>query len=237
MLPFARVGTIGALAAFALQALTACSGAFGDQVHEQVHQTLAAGSAPHVRVNNVAGTVRVDGTSSPFVDVTATKYGHDAQELQSIRIEVVKEDAGVSIATGYAGGMSRGGVSYRIDVPANASLEILNVAGAVDIAGVNGSVDVETQAGRIGVHAGRVIGSRVIDLRATTGAVALSVAPGSSARVEAESTVGAFASDIPGISSDRQNLVGSRGGGRIGAGSASIRLTTTTGAIVLREQP
>jgi DUF4097 and DUF4098 domain-containing protein YvlB len=115
-------------------------------------------------------------------------------------------------------------------------LRISNVAGAVDVAGMEGDLDVETQAGKISADAGIVRANRSIDLRATTGAITLTIAPGSSARVAAQSTVGAFSSAIPGITHERQNIVGSGGGGTIGSGSARIRLATTTGAIALREK-
>lgn len=216
--------------------LQACSGAFGERARESVHQSIAAGNAPTVRVDNVAGAVRIDGWSKPFVDVQATKYGSDDRELRSIAIDVGRQGDEIAIATRYSGGVHGGGVRYRIAVPADASLRVSNVAGAVDFAGVRGNLDAETQAGEITADAGNVDGNRSIDLRATTGAIRLTISRGGSARVEAESTVGDFSSDVPGISQERRNIVGSRGGGTIGSGSARITLTTTTGAIALRQK-
>jgi hypothetical protein len=216
--------------------LQACSGAFGERARENVHQSIAAGSAPAVRIDNVAGTVRIDGWSKPIVDVQATKYGSNESELRSIAIDVARQGDEIAIATRYSGGVHGGGVRYRISVPSGASLHITNVAGAVDFEGVRGNLDVETQAGEITADAGNVAGNRSIDLRATTGAIKLTIAPGSSAKVTAESTVGDFSSDIPGVSQERRNIVGSRGEGTIGSGSARISLSTTTGAIALREK-
>jgi hypothetical protein len=217
-------------------ALVACNGSWSDRVREQVHRSIAVGAAPLVRVDNIAGAVRVEAWDRPIVDVDATKYGYDTQELRSVDVVVTREESGASIVTKYTGGVHGGGVRYRIFVPADASLHIGNVAGTVDLAGVRGNVAVDTQAGMITANVGVVDGDRSIDLRATTGAIELTIARGSSVRVEAYSTVGAFDSDIPGISQQRQNLVGSKGGGTIGSGSASIRLETTTGAITLRQR-
>jgi hypothetical protein len=216
--------------------LQACTAAFGERARESVHRTIAAGSAPIVRVDNVAGAVRIDGWNKPIVDVQATKYGSDEGELRSIAIDVSRQADEIAIVTRYGGGVHRGGVRYRISVPSGASLRISNVAGAVDLAGVAGDIDVETQAGEITADAGIVRGSRSIDLRATTGAITLTIAPGSSARVEAQSTVGDFSSNVPGVTQERRNIVGAGGGGTIGSGSARIRLTTTTGAIALRQR-
>lgn len=217
-------------------ALQACSGTLGERVRENVHRTVASGDAPIVRVDNVAGSVRIDGSNKPFVDVQATKYGYDQSELGRIAIDVGRQGDVVSVETRYSGGVHGGGVRYRITVPAGASLRISNIAGAVDFSGVRGDLDVETQAGEITADAGVVGANRSIDLRATTGAITLTIAPGSSARVEAQSTVGDFSSDVRGVSQERRNVVGSRGSGIIGSGSARIRLTTTTGAIALRER-
>ncbi len=216
--------------------LAGCSGAFGDRVHEDVHQSVGTSAAPDVVVSNVAGAVRISAWSKPLVDVEATKYGYDPAELRGIAITIYREGDAVSIATNYSGGVHGGGVRYRIFVPLESALKVKNIAGLVDISGVTGNLDVETQAGAITVNAGRVVGKRTIDLRATTGAVKLGIAPGSSARVDADSTVGGFSSDIEGISQRRENLVGVRAGGTIGSGSGLIRLTTTTGGIALRER-
>jgi DUF4097 and DUF4098 domain-containing protein YvlB len=219
-----------------LASIVGCTAAFGERAQEDVHQVISAGRTPVVHVNNVAGSVRIQGSSKSAIDVTATKYGYDRQELRSININVHKQGNSIFIETIYGGGVHHGGVRYRITVPADASLQISNTAGAVDIAGVGGDVLVDTQAGKISANVGRVDAYRTIDLRATTGAVTLDIAAGSSAVVTASSTVGDFSTDVPGIAKSRQNLVGVQGGGTIGSGSAHIRLATTTGAIALRER-
>lgn len=232
---FVSIGRATVVACAALL-LVACSGEFGDRVRENVHQAVATNAAPNVRIENVAGAVRIEAWSKSIVDVSATKYGYDAQELRRIVISVNREESGVSIVTRYSGGVHSGGVRYRIYVPVDAALNVRNTAGVVEISGVTGNLAVDTQAGAITVNAGRVAGNRSIDLRATTGAVTLAVAPESSARVEAASTVGGFSSEIPGISQRRENIVGASGAGTIGSGTALIRLTTTTGGIVLKER-
>jgi DUF4097 and DUF4098 domain-containing protein YvlB len=222
-----------ALCTAALVALAACSGGFGERVHEDFHATLDAAADATVHVDNVAGTVKVDAWPKPAVEVRATKYGHDAAELRSVKIDVRREGKDVYVKTLFEG-LNHGEVRYRITVPSDASLQISNVAGAVDLAAVTGDVSVETQAGAITASVGRVAGDRSIALRATTGAVDLSIAPDSSARIEATSTVGDVTSAIPGVAASRENLIGARANGLIGSGSARIRVGTTTGAISLR---
>jgi hypothetical protein len=226
---------VRALYVAAVLSLTACSGSFGEGAREAFHQALASGPAPAVQIDNVAGTVRVEGWEKPTVDVAATKYAHDSDALRTVVIGVRKEGDKIFIATTYTGQTHTGGVRYRVSVPADAALAIRNVAGTVDVSRVRGDIDVGTQAGEITVNAGRVGGNRSIDLRATTGAITLVIAPGSNATVVARSTIGQIESDVPGLSQRRDNLLGASGGGTIGTGSASVRLTTTTGAISVRQ--
>jgi len=229
------VKCIGALAALLI--LGACNGSFDDRVREQVHRSIETGAAPVVRVDNAAGSVTIRAQARNGVSVDATKYGSDLQEVRNVAVTVRATGEGIAIATSYGDGMHGGGVRYRIVVPAGASVQVSNLAGAVDVTGVRGNIDVATQAGEITVDAGRVAGDRSISLRATTGAVKLTVARQSSARVEAYSTVGDFSTDVPGVSQQRQNIVGARGSGTIGSGSGRISLNTTTGAIVLFGRP
>jgi hypothetical protein len=144
-------------------ALCACSGASGERVHEEFHQTIDNGTSPSVTVDNVAGSVTIETWTKPSVDVSATKYGYDASELRGITIDVSRGAAGISIKTRYEGDDHNGGVRYTIAVPQASSLDVRNVAGPVRVAGVTGDVTVETQAGTVDARLGKVDGSRSID--------------------------------------------------------------------------
>ncbi|HLY03665.1 MAG TPA: DUF4097 family beta strand repeat-containing protein [Candidatus Cybelea sp.] len=217
-----------------LVALCACTGSFGDRVHEEFHQAVDGGATPVVHVDNIAGTVRIATWAKPVVNIDATKYGYDASELRSVTISVHREGDGIFVVTTYADGNHTGGVRYRITVPAGASVQVGNIAGSVSVAAVTGNVSVETQAGTIDANLGRVDGDRAIDLRATTGSITLRIARESNATVNAESTVGGFSSDLAGIVESRENVVGVRASGKLGSGTARIALSTTTGSIALR---
>jgi hypothetical protein len=225
---------IRAIGSCALLALCACTGSFGERVHEQFHRAIDSGSTPIVHVDNIAGAVAIVAWAKPLVDIVATKYGYDTSELRSVTINVNRDGDGIFVVTTYAGGNHSGGVRYRISVPAGASVQVGNIAGSVTVGRVSGNVSVETQTGTIDATLGRVDGDRSIDLHATTGMVTLRIARESNATINAESTVGSFSSDAPGIVQSQENVVGVRASGKLGLGSARIQLNTTTGAIVLR---
>ncbi|HEY2474122.1 MAG TPA: DUF4097 family beta strand repeat-containing protein [Candidatus Cybelea sp.] len=218
----------------AMLTLCACTGALGERVHEDFHQTVDSTNSPSVSVDNVAGSIAVETWTRPAVDVAARKYGYDASELRGINIDVRRDAGAISVTTRYSGSIHNGGVRYRITVPQDSSLNISNVAGSVRLAAVTGNVSVETQAGTIDAVLGRVDGNRSIDLRATTGTITVRIAHDSSANLDAQSLVGSFSSDFPDIAQSRENVVGSRASGKIGAGTARVHLQTTTGAIAVR---
>lgn len=231
--------TIGAKTAWislaSLLTLSACNASFGDRVHEDVHQAFSTGATPVVHVNNVIGRVRIATWDKPSVDVKATKYASDDDYLRNITIDMHLTGNDVTIATRYTGSDQKGGVRYTITVPTNASLDIDNVAGTIDVAGVRGNVTAKSQVGTIDAKLGTVGADRTLNLDTTTGTVRLAIAGDSSARVDAHSTIGSFSTDFPTIQTSRDNL-GASASGSIGAGAGKIRLTTTTGSIDLNKQ-
>jgi len=214
-----------------LASLTACAGV--SQMREEVRRSVSTAANPSVRVENTVGGVRVTVSSKHEVDVDAIKSGSSADDLRNILVDVQSQGGTVTITTKYRN-FASGGVRYAISVPAGASLNVDNATGAVNVEGVEGDVTAATQTGEIVADLGRVAGRRAVDLSATTGSVRLIIDPASDATVDARSVVGDFKSDFPGLSVDRENVVGSRASGKIGGGSASIRLNTTAGAIALR---
>ena len=159
----------GAAAAAALS-LGACAGVMEDRVHEDVRETVRAGPAPVVHVDNIAGEVRVEGTPGSAVEIAATKYGYDENDLKRTRIGVQVTGEGVFIDTTYSGGAHRGGVRYRIGVPGAPRSR----SGTCRRRGGK-RCERRRHGGDAGrgdrADAGRVAGSRTIDLRATTGAI------------------------------------------------------------------
>lgn len=211
-------------------ALLACSGA---QFRETVHKSVATGAAPVVHVDNSVGSIQITGWQKQTIDIEAVKTGMSVDAVRNIDIDVQSQGNTVTIATKYRS-FGNGGVRYTISVPAGASLDVKNATGTIRIENVDGDVTAATQTGEVNATLGRVAQRRAIDLTATTGSVRLDIDPHSDARVEAATTVGSVSSDFPSVASTRQNVVGASASGTIGHGSASIRLTTTTGSIALR---
>lgn len=215
----------------ALVALVACG--FGSTVREQVHQTVADPGSAAIHLSNDAGSVTVTAWDKPTVDIQAVKSADSLQGLREMTVAVRRGPGGIYIQTQYTGSIHQGGVRYTLSVPANAALDVRNGAGSVTVGGTHANVTVDTQAGSITADLGTVAGSRAVALNATTGSVRLTIARDSSAKVDAHSSVGSVHSDFGGVAATRQNVVGASAAGTIGAGSARIHLSTTTGSITL----
>jgi hypothetical protein len=153
--------------------------------------------------------------------------------VRNINIDVVSQGNTVTIATKYRG-FASGGVRYTISLPAGSSLDVNNTTGAIRIGGVDGNVTAGTQTGEVDASVGRVTGRRAIELTATTGSVRLDIDQNSDARVDATTTIGDVKSNFSSVGSSRQNVVGASASGTIGSGTATIRLSTTTGSVELR---
>lgn len=221
-----------------LLALCGCAGGgfSKNNVHERFAKTLPASGVTALHLKSVAGTVRVQAWDKPQIRIDAVKSAPDKDALNGLRVAVDETNGTVEISTQYDGGFgaSRGGVEYALMVPSGLNLQIENTAGTITLAGLAGDVSADAKAGTIEATMTRVAGNQHIELNATTGTVTLRIPKNSDATVQAQSTIGNFESDFPGLTRTQRHLVGEGANGTIGKGSATIDLTTTTGSIELR---
>jgi hypothetical protein len=201
-------------AALAPALLLAACGYGGSEATQPFHQQVPTPPAVTVHVRNAVGTIEISTWDKAAVDVSGTKYGHDAAALRDLTVDVHHDASNVFVST-VDKGLDRGGVRYAIVVPRGASLDVENVTGTIR------------------ADLGNVSGKRAIHLRTITGAITLALAAGSSAAIVARTTVGEVSSVFPQVVSLREHVVGASAGGTLGSGSASIRLSTRTGAISL----
>lgn len=206
----------------------ACDGSF-QHVREPFHASVATGHMPFVTVTNVVGEVRVQPGEGNIVVVDATKYASTRDELANIDVAARRTPGGVTVETIYRRERA-GGVRYTIVVPRDASVRITNAVGTIKVGPVEGSVVARTATGTVDVRLGRVA-ARLVDLETATGTVTLHIAGDSSAKISATTALGSISSDFPSISTNRSNLVGANAAGRIGDGTATVRLSVKTGSI------
>jgi putative adhesin len=222
----------------------------GFAISKEFNQSYPLQAGGTFELQNVNGTVEVQGWDRNEVEVHAVKTAKVREsDLERVSIEVNSNPNAVSIATRYP--QNEGvevAVEYTIHVPHNAKLEHLGtVNGTLRVAGVddveelrtvNGNIEVfgaestvhaRTTNGNVRLELARLQGLNETLAETTNGSVVLALPANSQADLEARCLNGNFLSDLPleMLSSLKPREVH----GRLGHGGAPIKLRTINGII------
>ncbi len=203
-----------------------------------------------LELNNINGTVRIEGWDKDEVEVRAVKTTPDKEsKLDLVSIDVNSTPDNLSISTRYP--QEEGvevAVEYTVHVPRRTLLKHINtVNGALrvkdldsvgDLHTVNGNIEVYESSGDL--HARTTNGNVYVELKhpsnahgtmaeTTNGSVLLAIPADSQADLEAKCMNGSFSTDLPFV---MEGAIQPRVlHGRLGKGGSSIRLGTVNGAI------
>jgi hypothetical protein len=235
------------LLVFAAAALLAGPAFAFDEVFHETYPLPAGGT---FELQNVNGSVVVSGWERNEVEISAVKTARRNQDdLQRVKIEIQAQGGKVSVHTRYP--QDEGvevTVEYRVHVPRRVILGRVNtVNGAVRVAGVDGSGDLQSvngdvealdSVGRFRAHTtnGNVrlelrglSGEGVLAAETVNGSVVLALPDGTGGDLDVRSLNGDFRSELP------VALQGSLGArefhGRLGQGGAPIRIRTVNGSV------
>lgn len=218
--------------------LPACSESYGgDRVHEHSRQNIPAANVLSIRVANVSGHVVITAAKTNAISVDAMKNANDLDAISRTHIDVSRDVDQVRIETRYdeQGGLfsHRNGASvdYDIRVPANVDVGVDNVSGPIRFAGMTGNVRANDVSGSVQAMVGRVSGTRSIQLNDVSGGIDAVIAKDSDARLEARTVSGAIHAFFP--ASVRKGFVGEVLDGRLGRGTAFVRLSAVSGGITI----
>jgi hypothetical protein len=222
----------------------------GLAITREFTKTLPLRADGTFELNNVNGTVRIEGWDRNEVEVRAIKTTSEREStLDQVAIEIEALPDGVSVSTRYP--QDEGvevAVDYIVHVPRHAQLNrINNVNGTLrvmssdaigDLRTVNGNIEVYEGSGN--VHAHTTNGNVYLELRhpadsrgasaeTTNGSVLLAIPADLPADLEARCMNGNFSSELPMImrGADQPRVVH----GRLGSGGVPIHLGTVNGAI------
>jgi DUF4097 and DUF4098 domain-containing protein YvlB len=218
-----------------------------EEVFQRTYPLPAGGT---FELQNVNGSVVVSGWDRNEVEIHAVKTARrNSEDLQRVKIEVQAQAGKVSVHTRYP--QDEGvevTVEYRVHVPRRVILGRVNtVNGAVRVAGVDGSGDLQSvngdvealdSAGRFRAHTTngnvrlelRGLSSEgVLAAETVNGSVVLALPEGAGGELDVRSLNGDFRSELP------VTLQGSLGArefhGRLGQGGAPIRIRTVNGSV------
>ena len=244
---------------FFLVAAMLASGVVLADVREEVTFNYTLESGGRLSLENVNGSISIEGGDGDQVVITAHKKADNQEALDGIEINIDATPSRISIDTdlpeskGWWGGNKSGAsVSYEVSVPSNIDLDaISSVNGGIDISGVfgavkaetvNGSIDVEdasgdakleTVNGSIDARFSSVTGDQRINCDTVNGKINLTLPANGDASVSVETVNGSIDGSEFGLKVDK-GFVGRSLDGDIGNGSARITANTVNGGVKLR---
>ncbi len=221
-----------------------------EQVFEQTYPLPSGG---HFVLDNVNGSVQVEGWDREEVEVTAVKTAqNDPHDVDRVRIEVETQPGEVDVHTRYPEGEGAGvAVEYHIHVPSrvllgsvhtvNGSLLVRGIDGGGELRSVNGDVEVlessgrfnaKTTNGNLRLELRQLADGGPMNLETVNGSVELGLPWDARADLNMRNMNGETYSEVPVTSTVA--LPGSRAfHGRLGHGGGAISLRTVNGGIRL----
>lgn len=225
-----------------------------DQVFERSYPLHAGGS---FLLENVNGSVEVDGWNRDEVEVRAVKVSPDgSHDLSQVRIEVESQPSEVLVHTRYPKGEGADvAVEYHIYVPSkvllsnvetvNGSVLVHGIDGGGALHSVNGNVEVLKSAGRfsakttngnVRVELSQLGDGAPMNVETVNGSVVLGLPSSAQANLKILNLNGDFSSELPVTST--MTSAGARAlRGKLGVGGGEISVRTVNGTIRLVRQP
>jgi DUF4097 and DUF4098 domain-containing protein YvlB len=232
--------------------------------NEVYNQSFKLSSGGHFQLDNVNGSVQVEGWDRDEVEVQAVKTASaDSHALEDVKIEVESTPGTLAVHTHYPSADSGDvAVEYHIHVPnktllacvttVNGSLSVRGVNSGGDLKSVNGNVEVTDSSGRFSakttngdvhvelrkLNVGNMSKTEApMNVETVNGSVILGLPSNASADLKVRNTNGDLYSDFP-VSSLEASTGGRAFHGRIGHGGGPISVRTVNGGIrLLLEHP
>ena len=186
--------------------------------NEVYNQSFKLSSGGHFQLDNVNGSVQVEGWDRDEVEVQAVKTAQtDSRALEDVKIEVESTPGDVAVHTHYPSSESgEVAVEYHIHVPnrvllgcvttVNGSLSVRGVNGAATLKSVNGNVEVIDSSGRfsakttngdVHVELRKLMDGAPMNVETVNGSVVLGLPSNASADLKVRNTNGDLYSDFP----------------------------------------
>lgn len=236
-----------------LTLLTLCVLPSRAATNEQFHKIVPLSSGGSFLLENVNGSVQVEGWDRDEVEVSAVKTSDtDTRDLEQVKIEVESIPGQVAVHTLYPNGQGADvAVEYRVHVPyrvllgsvetVNGSVVVRGVEGSGDLRSVNGNVEVLNSSGRFNakttngnlhLELRRLLDGGPMNIETVNGSVVLGLPSDGHANVKVLSMNGDLTSDLP-LTSTARTVAAHTFRAKLGAGGSNISVRTVNGGVRL----
>jgi hypothetical protein len=225
-----------------------------DQVFEKTFPLQSGGS---FFLENVNGSVQVDGWNRDEVEVRALKIANDdVGDLSAVQIEIENAPGQIKVHTRYPRGEGAdAAVQYHVYVPSrillsnivtvNGSVVVRGVKGGGDLRSVNGDVEVlgssgrfsaKTTNGNVRLEISELRDGAPMNVETVNGSVVLALPSRVGANLRVANFNGEFSSELP-VTYARAATTARAFRARLGAGGGEISVRTVNGTIHLVREP
>jgi hypothetical protein len=222
---------------------------------ENFHHTYPLPAGGSFALENVNGSVQVEGWSRDEVEVSAVKTAarSDSRDLSQVKIEVDDSHPGqVAVRTRYPQGEgAEVAVEYHVHVPyrvllgsietVNGSVTVRGVEGGGELRSVNGNVEVfdssgrfseKTTNGNLRLELRYLMSGGPMNLETVNGSVVLGLPEGARADLKVLAMNGDFYSELP-VTSAASKPAARAFHAKLGTGGGEISVRTINGGIRL----
>jgi DUF4097 and DUF4098 domain-containing protein YvlB len=233
-----------------------CGSSFAyDETFHHVYPLTSGGSFV---LENVNGSVHVDGWDRDEVEVSAVKTGtNEARDVQQVKIEVDNSKPGqIAVHTRYPKGEgAEVAVEYHVHVPyrvllgcvgtVNGSVIVRGVEGGGELRSVNGNIEVSNSSGRfsekttngdIRLELRQLMAGGPMNLETVNGSVLVGLPAGAGADLKVLSMNGDVYSELP-VSRGAGTFAPHAFKAKLGTGGGEISVRTVNGGIRLLQSP
>ena len=222
---------------------------------ENFHHTYPLAAGGSFALENVNGSVQVEGWSRDEVEVSAVKTAtrNDSRDLSQVKIEVDDSHPGqVAVHTRYPQGEgAEVAVEYHVHVPyrvllgsietVNGSVTVRGVEGGGELRSVNGNVEVfdssgrfseKTTNGNLRLELRQLMAGGPMNLETVNGSVVLGLPQGARADLKVVAMNGDIYSELP-VTSSASTPAARAFHAKLGTGGGEISVRTINGGIRL----
>jgi len=122
---------------------------------DRIEKTFEVGDAPTLRVRSFAGSISVRAGQDRTVQVVAVKKAGSQSNLNRITVNMSKQGGDVEISAKVSPLTSNASVALEIVAPADSRLVLDTGAGAIEVRGITGPIDVKSGAGQVDLRDAR----------------------------------------------------------------------------------
>jgi Putative adhesin len=221
--------------------------------NETFNKTYPLPSGGSFLLENVNGSVQVEGWDRDEVEVRAVKTAEsDPRDLDRVKIDVCTQPGQVTVRTRYPKGEGvEVAVEYHVHVPnkvllgsietVNGSVTVRGIEGAGELKSVNGNVEVFDSSGRFSakttngdlrLELNRLLDGGPMNIETVNGSVILGLPSDARANLKVLNMNGEFYSELP-VTSTAGSPAARAFRARLGTGGGDISVRTVNGGIRL----